>query len=370
MVSGFMHNLMARHQDSSAELGAAQFVQPRHRARFETDPVPTIFSDRSIHVSEFGSVTHDEAAPPAVVPPRQRISSPPALNSVPLVSSSPIESLHQQPVLTERDSVQLNPKPQVIASRNTGTEAPVSAWGCRIEEMLYRLRTPQQQRPLGKHAPQIQAAQPHIQLVEQRAQHLGSNTANFDLGIEKILHRLNMQQATAYPLPAGKDTQSHLEQHKFTNDSAKKRTEQPQMRIIERQIEQQASLGAGTVSGRIEEILQRLTAKSNESSMMPSNQSAFSERIAVIEQTQAPLPHSAAGLLELPGWLKELQADLQNRWREASPQAQPEPVINVTIGRVEVRAMQAKAENRPKARPQPSGVMSLDEYLKQRDSRG
>lgn len=77
-----------------------------------------------------------------------------------------------------------------------------------------------------------------------------------------------------------------------------------------------------------------------------------------------------SGLMQIPGWLTEMQADLNNRLRQMSAKAQPEPVINVTIGRVEVKAVQAEVTKKPKSRNKPSGVMGLDEYLKQRENRG
>ncbi len=55
----------------------------------------------------------------------------------------------------------------------------------------------------------------------------------------------------------------------------------------------------------------------------------------------------------------------------AEPPMAPEapPTIQVTIGRVEVRATPAPARKKKKARPQPT-VMSLDDYLKQRAQGG
>jgi hypothetical protein len=47
-------------------------------------------------------------------------------------------------------------------------------------------------------------------------------------------------------------------------------------------------------------------------------------------------------------------------------QQPPRPAINVTIGRVEVRAVFAPPPQ-PAPRPQPAPAMSLEEYLKQRD---
>jgi len=47
-----------------------------------------------------------------------------------------------------------------------------------------------------------------------------------------------------------------------------------------------------------------------------------------------------------------------------------EPVINVTIGRIEVRAIQSREPDLPKSQGKPSGVMSLDQYLNMRSQGG
>lgn len=51
-------------------------------------------------------------------------------------------------------------------------------------------------------------------------------------------------------------------------------------------------------------------------------------------------------------------------------EAKTEPVINVSIGRVEVRAVQTEAPKTTRHAKKPVGVMPLDEYLKKRDDRG
>ncbi len=76
------------------------------------------------------------------------------------------------------------------------------------------------------------------------------------------------------------------------------------------------------------------------------------------------------GALQIPNWLADIQAELHNRWREINQQVESEPVVNVTIGRVEIRAVQDKPAKPAQARNRPSGVMTLDAYLKQRDRRG
>lgn len=76
-----------------------------------------------------------------------------------------------------------------------------------------------------------------------------------------------------------------------------------------------------------------------------------------------------AGELQIPDWLTQMQHDLNNRMRDIKTVTQSEPVVNVTIGRVEVRAVHADSEKQAVARDKPVGIMSLDDYLKQRDKR-
>ncbi|SFG14154.1 hypothetical protein [Neptunomonas qingdaonensis] len=95
------------------------------------------------------------------------------------------------------------------------------------------------------------------------------------------------------------------------------------------------------------------------------------QHVLASQLTSSPAPLLNSGLLQTPDWLSQIQADLQDRWQELNQQAQAEPVINVTIGRVEVRAVRADSPQPPRKKSAlPSGVMTLDSYLKQRDSRG
>lgn len=76
-----------------------------------------------------------------------------------------------------------------------------------------------------------------------------------------------------------------------------------------------------------------------------------------------------AGLFQNPEWLAEIRSDLQRRARQPAAQSPSEPVINVTIGRVEVRATGAETRRSPAAGNKPSGIMSLDDYLEKRNGR-
>ncbi|MCF6218064.1 MAG: hypothetical protein L3J94_04750 [Gammaproteobacteria bacterium] len=69
--------------------------------------------------------------------------------------------------------------------------------------------------------------------------------------------------------------------------------------------------------------------------------------------------------LEPPSWLSGIEAQFQQHLQAQEVKA--EPVINVTIGRIEVRAVQAEKPKSAQAPKKPTGVMTLDEYLQRRE---
>jgi hypothetical protein len=71
------------------------------------------------------------------------------------------------------------------------------------------------------------------------------------------------------------------------------------------------------------------------------------------------------GLLEAPAWLSEKQHELHKELVVNDSKAETEPVINVTIGRIEVRANQSPPPEQTGKKKKPSGIMSLETYLGQ-----
>jgi hypothetical protein len=122
------------------------------------------------------------------------------------------------------------------------------------------------------------------------------------------------------------------------------------------------------LTNRIEEALGRLanqTSNAIKTEAEPLNRS-------IHEQTQtvnAPI-NSPGGALQIPAWLRGLQTELNNRWQEINTKSQAEPVINVTIGRIEVRAINTEPVKSSAIQGKPKGVLSLDDYLKQRENKG
>lgn len=92
---------------------------------------------------------------------------------------------------------------------------------------------------------------------------------------------------------------------------------------------------------------------------------------SIINQVQTVnTPNSLGGALQTPAWLTAMQTNLNKQLREINIKSQAEPVINVTIGRVEVRAINTEPAKPAVTSNKPTGVLSLDDYLKQRESKG
>lgn len=72
------------------------------------------------------------------------------------------------------------------------------------------------------------------------------------------------------------------------------------------------------------------------------------------------------GLLEVPAQLLKRQSDGDKQFLLKESETETEPVVNVTIGRIEVRATRPPEPGQPRPRKKPSGVMSLDQYLGRR----
>jgi hypothetical protein len=79
-------------------------------------------------------------------------------------------------------------------------------------------------------------------------------------------------------------------------------------------------------------------------------------------------PHNA--LLAPPSWFSEMQVQSMLPGNRPNNQPPPEPVINVTIGRIEVKATKMQETPRVRQQQKPSGVMSLEKYLRQSERGG
>jgi len=71
------------------------------------------------------------------------------------------------------------------------------------------------------------------------------------------------------------------------------------------------------------------------------------------------------GQQEVPSWLPDLESRISQFMQH--PESGTDNVVNVTIGRVEVRAVHTDAPKLSRRRKKPGGVMSLDTYLERRE---
>jgi hypothetical protein len=73
------------------------------------------------------------------------------------------------------------------------------------------------------------------------------------------------------------------------------------------------------------------------------------------------------GFLQAPAWLAQRQSEWQKGLFLKDSKAETEPVINVTIGRIEVRAIKQQKPPPPRRFVPPKPKLSLDDYLEQRN---
>lgn len=109
--------------------------------------------------------------------------------------------------------------------------------------------------------------------------------------------------------------------------------------------------------------------------LVPSHEVPRTQRtspVVKVEQAErtgrvaAPVPESKfAPRVQVPAIAPPEQTNSQR-----SQASQPAPTINITIGRVEVKATQKPSASSQPAKERPSGVMSLDEYIARRRSGG
>lgn len=98
------------------------------------------------------------------------------------------------------------------------------------------------------------------------------------------------------------------------------------------------------------------------------------EMVDVLTERQAssdPLAQTSPGSLlrprvsSVPSFPAQ-QSAIDNLPRERNNSQTPQPAIQVTIGRIEVRAVTTSPPQAPRARKKPQPSLSLDDYLKQR----
>lgn len=327
-MSYFLRNLIDRHHEGSASPELSHKVQPRPKARFETDTksdffVSNAFEDRN----EFSSLN--------------QLDSDTGLDTNRNDTSS--ESFYD-------DDLQQTFRQAPVPKQHHNEKRPSSFHYSpridnlheRIENVTFKLgrNFSNQETPYStSHSQNIERfefAQKFFEIPTKSNDHQQSLTDDINGRIQSILQHLNSLQ----PQPVDEHRTNKSQHNPALSDIDNKTT-----------IEKSQSPLLTEPSVDLVQAVDKLKIQSIK------GQSEYKEA-------------HRSGVLQIPSWLTEMQDDLNDRWQAMNAGVKAEPVVNVTIGRVEVKAVQPDSAKQPKARNKPSGVMSLDDYLKQRENRG
>ena len=317
-MSGFLLNMIHRHQ------GLVDKVQPRIRSIFEPEPAPAAATDNAFANTADATVKErpdtDFERPSGFTKSKDIEQSAP---ETPLPSLGSI--MFKEPLQPFEDYKASDPNP--LAGNR------IDLMNGQIQSLLARLA--------GKPEPQESTNNSNLSQKPVSSDANGQNAVSLETDdrglnsrLEETLRRLTSH--ASYP----RDGQSEIEDHAHLAPAHADKTEaDPSARIPRK------------TGNKAEEPVEALHKPI----------SAQAEPVSTAKSSQA-------GTLQPPAWLKDLQTNLNARWRETNTHA--EPVINVTIGRVEVRAINTEPLKPSAAQGKPKGVLSLDDYLKQRESKG
>jgi len=335
-MNGFFTNLVDRH------LGTCDTIQPRKLGRFETDR---------------GSVTTastDEGAAQVLSENNQTVQTPGEVS----VDSPTMAKHKHNTVENNKDS----PSPS----------------------------RPDQNNPAARPAlPEERVAFSDSHVLSRKPQ----ATQSLDADMHSYQGSLEREQLDGTSLPD--------KQHLFTDKSAHTDSNKLHEVVRDKNPSPTSSTGEHVLDNelnhRIRLILKRLT----DETMAPAEDNRGSQRnetqFSILPETEVPLFDSAISSLDMPpassrqaareenrsskpgnnslrsqleppSWLTDMESSFNQHAQQR--EANTEPVINVTIGRVEVRAVQAEAPKNARHSKKPTGVMTLDDYLKQREGRG
>jgi len=320
-MSGFLLNMIHRHQ------GLVDRVQPRIRSIFEPEPAPAA-TDNAFANTADATVN---------MRPDTGFESPSAFTNFKGLEKSSPETAPPEPLpVMFRKSVQTDESDKV-SDLNPLAGNRIGLINEQMQSLLARLAgKPETQEkfiddPHGLQKPASSEA------TAQAAINIVSIEQGLSSRIEATLGRLTSQASYS------RDGQSGFEDHAHLAPAHADKTEADPLARLPRQ--------TGNKAEESGEALHKPTSFPAE----PVNAAAIS---------------SQAGTLQPPAWLKDLQTSLNARWRETDTHAHADPVINVTIGRIEVRAINTEPVKPSAAQGKPKGVLSLDDYLKQRESKG
>ncbi|MGZ8158731.1 MAG: hypothetical protein ACXWT4_07970 [Methylobacter sp.] len=308
-------NMINRHQ------GLVDKVQPRTRSMFEPETAPAVAEDNTFTGAADTMVKESRDTGFA----QQPVFSKTLIidESIPdTPPSAPASALFQQAAQTGED-FRINEPTTLDRNR-------MEVMNEQIQGVLARLGRKQKSQETFSDANELQKSVPS-EAAEQTTGKDVSNEMGLASRIDETLSRLKNQTSHAVEGKQGLQDQAH------TLSANTGTTEADPLLTLPAHTE---TTGAGLHNEFI-------------------NHQAQTVNTPIISQD---------GAFQIPGWLTELQTELTGRWREINTksQAEPVPVINVTIGRVEVRAINTEPPKPTPAQGKPKGVLSLDDYLKLR----
>lgn len=325
-MSQFLQNLIARHQEAGTSQAVLARVQPRPKSRFETasEPKSIVQNDFADNDNLLKESHHSDAGSKLT----QGLAN----------ASSILTSESNRPALDTQVTTQQSKKHPVI---QTDSSDQIENLNERIESLTVQFG---QKSPVLETPTNISSKQNYSMAEDQPESSFFSEPSNpqnlFVAGelndrIQTILNSLKNQQSLVAdnPEPVTQHDHSTVETEKYSENDAQQHT------------------------ASISKTISRF------------QQPDFKKKQQTIEIRNEQRQSDQSGLLQIPQWLTEMQADLNKRLQEINAKPETEPVVNVTIGRVEVKAIQQNSSKQPKVRNKPSGVMSLDDYLKQRENR-
>ncbi len=318
-MSTFLRTLIDRHQEGPAGRDSVHKVQPRPKARFENDMGSDTFASSTLETGSEFSVSrrsdtnrHDPSA------------------------ESLLTTDIRQTARQAQDSVQPNNDKPAIASdyapRLDDLNSRIEALTSKLQRQLYGQDT---SRTADNQSVEPSEIDETTSENNGQANHRKWST-NDDINhrIQAILQTLHRQQ------PHQSDEKSSLQ-------SINRRT--PDRAVSEL------------------EISRRPEKNVPDGNILPKEPVFNIPSISSLPE-QEEIHHG--GQLQTPDWLNEMRVDFNERWLAINGKAKTEPIVNVTIGRIEVKASPADSVKQSKVRiNKPSGVMSLDDYLKLRERR-
>ncbi len=338
-MNSFLGNLIDRHQEFNGHREIGNIVQPRPKATFETESDTTTVpaNDQS---SDYGIVQRPESDSENWPLLTQRNT-----DAVETLDTDETSVSRKQSPLEIQESFENKSTNSIDNHRFDDVNERIKALSVKLLQKS-SVNVEERITP-GEHNVQGAEALPDMNIrPENLSEDQFSLESESDNRIQKVLQHLQTQSTGTTPLDGGIHSENHilkqLDSQKIVNQTEGSGREE----II------------GPAQSRIQPEMEPKEPGRSTKSITQNGNGRSDNRVL-----QQP------GLLQIPIWLTQMQADINNRRQEIYNKTETKNVVNVTIGRVEVRATQAQIPKNMKETAKPSGVMDLDEYLKQRERR-